>query len=101
MRGRAMPVPTIHIERIDADRLVEYCSVPIQFRVTQEFKVAPIDGGLGGFSLDLVNVKEPWTKDYPETDLKPLIIQDPAHNLNPKLNIHYLVDASEIKEKSQ
>ena len=39
------------------------------------------------------------TKDYPGTELKPLIIQDPAHNLNPKLNIHYLVDASEIKEK--
>ncbi len=41
------------------------------------------------------------TKDYPETELKPLIIQDPAHNLNPKLNIHYLVDASEIKEKAE
>ncbi len=40
------------------------------------------------------------TKDHPGTKLKPLIIQDPAHNLNPKLNIHYLVDASEIKEKA-
>ena len=41
------------------------------------------------------------TKDYPQTKLRPLIIQDPANNLNPKLNIHYLVGASEIKEKSE
>ena len=40
------------------------------------------------------------TKDHPGTKLKPLIIQDPAHNLNPKLDIHYLIDASEIKEKA-
>lgn len=40
------------------------------------------------------------TKDYPQIELTPLIIQNPAANLNPKLNIHYLVDASEIKEKS-
>lgn len=40
------------------------------------------------------------TKDYPETIPKPLIIKDPANNLNPKLDIHYLVDASEIKEKA-
>jgi len=40
------------------------------------------------------------TKDHPGAELTPLIIRDPAHNLNPKLNIHYLVDASEIKEKA-
>ena len=41
------------------------------------------------------------TKDYPETVPKPLIIKDPANNLNPKLDIHYLVDAAEIKEKAK
>ena len=40
------------------------------------------------------------TKDYPETDLRPLVIPDPANKLNPKIDVHYLIDASEIKEKS-
>ena len=41
------------------------------------------------------------TKDYPETNIKPLIIQDPANNLDPKLDVHYLIDSSQIKEKSE
>ena len=41
------------------------------------------------------------TKDYPGTELKPLIIQDPANNLEPKLNVHYLIDSFQIKEKSK
>ncbi|KFM20184.1 DNA repair protein RAD50 [Marine Group I thaumarchaeote SCGC AAA799-P11] len=40
------------------------------------------------------------TKDYPGTDIPPLIIQDPANNLDPKLDVHYLIDSSQIKEKS-
>ena len=41
------------------------------------------------------------TRDYPGTTLKPMIIRDPAHTLNAKLNIHYMIDTSEIRTKSQ
>lgn len=41
------------------------------------------------------------TKDYPETNIRPRIIPDPANNLNPKLDVHYLIDSSQIKEKSE
>ena len=41
------------------------------------------------------------TKDHPTTSLKPKVIQDPAHMLDAKLNIHYTIDVSEIRNKSK
>ncbi len=41
------------------------------------------------------------TKDHPGTELEPLIIRDPANNLEPKLDVHYLVDPRQIREKSE
>ncbi len=40
------------------------------------------------------------TKDHPETDMVPRVIQDPAHTINPKKDVHYIVDTEVIREKS-
>ncbi len=40
------------------------------------------------------------TKDHKESNLRPLVILDPAHNTNPKTDVHYLIDAEEIRSKA-
>ncbi len=40
------------------------------------------------------------TKNGRGSDLLPLVILDPAHNTNPKTDVHYMIDAEEIRRKA-
>lgn len=41
------------------------------------------------------------TKDYQKSDLRPLVIRDPAHNTSPRADVHYLINADEIRSKAE
>jgi hypothetical protein len=41
------------------------------------------------------------TGNYPKIIPRPMIVQNPANTLNPKLDIHYLIDSAEIIEKAK
>lgn len=41
-----------------------------------------------------------WNTSSSTANLRPLIIQDPAHNTTPKSDIHYLIDVGEIRSKA-
>ena len=40
------------------------------------------------------------TKDGKKPNLRPLVIRDPAHNISPKTDTHYLISADEIRSKA-
>ncbi len=40
------------------------------------------------------------TKDHTSEDLQPLVIPNPAHNTNPKTDVHYLIDVEEIRRNA-
>lgn len=40
------------------------------------------------------------TKDHASEDLQPLVIPNPAHNTNPKTDVHYLIDIEEIRRNA-
>ena len=42
---------SVRIERVGKDRLDEYCSIPINFKVEREYRIQPIEGGLEGFAV--------------------------------------------------
>lgn len=41
------------------------------------------------------------TKDSDRTKMQPLVIQDPAHRLSPTTDVHYLIDAEEIRSMAK
>ena len=40
------------------------------------------------------------TKASPDRDLRPLVVPDPAHTTHPKQDVHYVIDASEIRKNA-
>lgn len=50
------------IERVDAEALPLYATIPISFTVSSAFRVEAVDGGLGGFALIEEPVTEPYVK---------------------------------------
>jgi GNAT superfamily N-acetyltransferase len=52
------------VERIGADRLAEYSSVPSLVEVESILQVKAVDGGFGGLALELVPVPNPYIKNY-------------------------------------
>ena len=54
---------SIQMERIGADSLAHYAAIPTAFTVESVFRIAVLDGGLGGFRLTEQPVS-PYVKDY-------------------------------------
>ena len=40
------------------------------------------------------------TKDFPDKDLRPLVVLDPAHTVHSKQDVHYVIDTMEIRKNA-
>lgn len=61
----------LEIKSIPPDSLMLYASVPITFQVRSQFRVTPLEGGLGGLVLVEEPVLPPYVKDY-DVDESPI-----------------------------
>ena len=55
---------TVRLEEEPIDRLGAHGEIPIAFLVERILAVSSSDSGLGGITLNEVEVAEPWVKDY-------------------------------------
>lgn len=93
--------PGYDIKSTDADGRIRYIEVkgrretgPVSLSRNEWFKAKHL---AQDYFLYVV-----WnTKDYPDKKLTPIRVQDPAHVLNPKLNMQYIVEPSEIVEVAE
>ena len=59
---------TIEIVEQSVDLLRAYGAIPMSFTVDSQYRVEPIDRGLGGWTLTEERVEPPYVKDYDDVE---------------------------------